>query len=61
MKDDDDRKPKLSLLDLEAIIDAAVEHAELLNAMETAYHRADMKELLMLLEKLFCIKKESVH
>lgn len=56
MNDDDDSK-----LDLQAIIDIANDFARQMDAMEMAYRRADMKELLRLLEKLFHIEKESVH
>lgn len=53
---------KLTMADLEAILDAARYHAELLDRIEDAYHRrCDMMQTCILLDELLGIKKESIQ
>lgn len=60
MKDDDD--DKLTPADIQAIIDIAEYHRELMNRLSNAYRRkCDMKETMTLLDELLGPEKESVH
>lgn len=53
--------PKLTWSDVEAILDAARYHADLLNALHEAYDRCDLNQTLILLRQLLGIKKESIQ
>ena len=57
--DDDDSK--LTPADIQAIIDAANRHAEVLNAVEKAYDGGNVIETFELLRQLFQKKKEKIH
>ena len=52
---------KLTIAELEAILDAARYHADLLNRLEESYHRCDMTQMLILIPQILGIKKESIQ
>lgn len=55
----DDRK--VTMADIEAIIDAARYHADLMNQLEQAYQRGDLNQTLIAVRELLGIKNELIH
>lgn len=57
----DDPKPKLTMADIQAILDAAKYHEDLLKELEQAYQQCDLNQTLIIIRQLLGLEKESIQ
>lgn len=57
----DDPKPKLTMTDIQAILDAAKYHEDLLKELEQAYQQCDLNQTLIIIRQLLGLEKESIQ